>query len=259
MLHALLLLSSLSFAADAPAAKPKIAVVIDDFGLTYPKDQPDEDWYALKYPLTYAVMPVSPRTKESARRTKESGKELIIHFPFDKYLNLKLPKDKVEEADLAKVKDLLGKAFAQIPEPKGLNNHQSYRGTMNRPMMQAFMPLLKGKVAYFLDSRVSEHSVAFDEAKKAGIPAALNRVFLDGTNEAKNRRKGGEALEQAIEKDKALCVKYLRMAASIAKKRGDAIAIGHHYYRGTYRCLAQELPKLQQEGFELVTASALAR
>jgi polysaccharide deacetylase 2 family uncharacterized protein YibQ len=227
--------------------------------LTYPKDQPDADWMALKFPLTYAVMPVSPHTTKSAEQVKASGHELIIHFPFDRYLSLKLPSDRVEPEDLKKVQALLSKAFAQIKDPKGLNNHQSLRGTANRPMMEAFMPLLKGKVSYFLDSRVGPKTVAAAEARKAGLPAATNDIFLDGTHEAKARHKGGDALAAAIAKDKAVCVHYLRMAAAQARKRGGAIAIGHHYYHGTYQCLAEELPKLQAEGFELVFASALVR
>ena len=80
---------------------------------------------------------------------------MIIHYPFDKYQKLELPKDHVSEADLKSVVALLDKAFKQIPGPVGLNNHQSYRGTMNRPMMAEFMKLLKPKGVYFLDSHVS--------------------------------------------------------------------------------------------------------
>lgn len=256
---ALLLSLLLGAGARAQAPAPKLAVVIDDFGLTYKKDVPDEDWYALKFPMAFAVMPVSPRTKEAAKRTKESGHELLIHFPFDKYLSLKLPSDRVDPQDLAKVKELLAKAFAQIPGPKGLNNHQSLRGTANRPMMAAFMPLLKGHVEFFLDSRVGPHTVAYQEARKAGLPAAINDIFLDGGHEPKARRKGGAALAAAIAKDKAVCLHYLGVVAAQARRRGEAVAIGHHYYHGTYECLVEGLPKLQKEGFQLVYVSQLAR
>lgn len=238
--------------------QPRLAVVIDDFGFGYKKDQPEADWFALKLPLTYAVMPASPHTERDARLVPESGHELIIHFPFDRYLRLKLPKDQVDPEDLKKVDDLLAKAFKQIPAAKGLNNHQSLRGTANRPMMQAFMKRLKGKVGYFLDSHVGPKTVAYEEARKAGIPAALNTIFLDGADETRNRRIGGAALEAGIEKDERTCEHYLRVAAGVARKRGAAVAIGHHYYHGTYRCLKDELPKLQREGIRLVFASQLA-
>jgi polysaccharide deacetylase 2 family uncharacterized protein YibQ len=248
-----------TLAAPMTAAAPRVAVVIDDFGLTYPKDQPDADWMALKFPITFAVMPVSPRTTKAAEQAKAAGHELIIHYPFDKYQKLELPKDSVSPADLKSVTALLEKAFKQIPGPAGLNNHQSLRGTMNRPMMAAFMKLLKPKGVYFLDSHVSPKSVAYDEARKAGIPAAVNGIFLDGTHEAKARRKAPDVLAAAIAKDKAVCVHWLRYSAAQARKNGTAVAIGHHYYHGTYECLVDEVPRLQSEGIEFVFASALAR
>lgn len=247
-------------AAPSLAASPRVAVVIDDFGLTYPKDVPDDQWMKLKLPLTFAVMPVSPRTAKAAEETKASGHELIIHYPFDKYQKLELPKDRVSDSDLKSVTSLLDKAFKQIPGPVGLNNHQSLRGTANRPMMAAFMRLLKPHGVYFLDSHVGPKSVAYDEARKAGIPAAVNGIFLDGGHEPKGRRsKDPKVLADAIAKDKAVCIHWLRYSAAQARKSGSAVAIGHHYYHGTYECLVEEMPKLQAEGVEFVFASALAR
>jgi uncharacterized protein len=255
---ALSLLLAAAFAVGEPA-KPKLAVVIDDFGLTYPKDRPDKDWMALPFPVTYAVMPVSPRTVAVAKEVKAAGHELIIHFPFDKYLALDLPKDRVSDGDLIKVEKLLRKAFEQIPDAKGLNNHQSLRGTANKPMMEAFMKLLKPKGVYFLDSRVGPKALAYEEARRAGIPAAANYIFLDGTAEAKARKKDAKTLAAGIAKDKELCRKYLRQAAARAKKSGEAIAIGHHYYHGTYECLVEGVPDIQKEGVEIVFASALTK
>lgn len=254
MIAALVLLATPAFAG------PKIAVVIDDFGLTYPKDVPDDQWMALKFPITFADMPVSPRTAQVDKETKAAGHELIIHYPFDKYQQLELPPDAVSPADLKKVKALLDKAFAQIPDAVGLNNHQSLRGTRNRPMMAAFMPLLKAKGIYFLDSKVGPQSVAYEEARKAGLRTAENGIFLDGGHEPKARHaKDPKVLVDAIAKDKAVCVHWLRYTAAQARKRGSAVAIGHHYYWGTYRCLIDEVPKLQAEGVEFVFASAVVQ
>lgn len=260
MKNSLLAASLFLLAAPAFAAAPRVAVVIDDFGLTYPKDVPDAEWMNLKYPLTYADMPVSPRTTKVAGEIKASGHELIIHYPFDRYQKLKLPSDHVDPADMKSVVGLLDKAFAQVPGAVGLNNHQSLRGTANRPMMAAFMKLLKPHGIYFLDSRVGPFSVAYDEARKAGIPAASNGIFLDGLHEPKARRsKDPKVLAAAIAKDKAVCVHWMEYTAAQARKHGSAVAIGHHYYRGTYECLVQELPKLRAEGVELVFASALTK
>lgn len=223
------------------AAAPRLAIVIDDFGLTYPKNPPDEKWMALDLPMTFAVMPESPRTSRAAKETLAAGKELVIHFPFDPFLSLELPAGRVSPEDLRKVLELLDKSVKQIPGAKGLNNHRSYKATRHRPLMEAFMKLLKPKGLYFLDSLVSPKSVAFEEARRASIPAAVNAIFLD----------------EAKVHDKPFCRKMLRRAAALARKRGEAVAIGHHYFWGTYECLAEEGPKLKKEGFEFVFASAL--
>lgn len=230
--------------SSAGAAKPRIAVVIDDFGLTYKKNEPDEAWFALKWPMTYAVMPESPRTKECAKRVKESGHELIIHYPFDPFQRLDLDKDKATAHDVRSVKALLDKCFAQVPGAVGLNNHRSLKATMNRPLMAAFMKLLKPHGIYFIDSHVSAKTVAYDEARKAGIPTTQNWIFLE---------------EPHHYNDKAFAEAMIRRAAAHARKTGQVVLIGHHYFQGTFEALNEMIPKLQQEGFEFVYASALVK
>ena len=226
------------------AAAPQVAIVIDDFGLNYKKTPPDEEWLAQAGTMTFAVMPESPRTKKIAPLVlAAANKELIIHYPFDPFQSLKLAKDKVDFEDVVKTQKLLDKAMKQIPNAKGLNNHRSYRGTMNAPLMHAFMAQLKPTGLYFIDSKVSEKSVAYAEAKAAGIPAATNFIFLD-TAELHTQ---------------AFCVKMLKQAVAHARKKGSAVAIGHHYFRSTFDCLKEEMPKYEKEGVEFVRGSALAR
>jgi polysaccharide deacetylase 2 family uncharacterized protein YibQ len=234
----------LLFLAVGASAAPQVAVVIDDFGLNYKKTPPDEEWMALPGVMTFAVMPESPRTKKAAALTSATAsKELMIHYPFDPFQTLALAKEAADPEDVAKTGKLLEKAMNQIPNAKGLNNHRSYKATKNRPLMNAFMAQLKPTGMYFLDSKVSEKSAAYAEAKAAGIPAAENFFFLD-TAELHTQ---------------AFCVKMLRQAVARARKSGTAVAIGHHYFRTTFDCLKDEMPKYEKEGVEFVRCSALAR
>ncbi|MHB2026574.1 MAG: divergent polysaccharide deacetylase family protein [Elusimicrobiota bacterium] len=228
----------------APAAKPEIAVVIDDFGLTYKKNVPDRDWMKIKWPITFAVMPESPRTAKAAKETLANGHQLLIHFPFDPFLRLKLPPGRVSKQDMARVRGLLKKSFAQIPGASGLNNHRSLRATMNRPLMAAFMRLIKLSGIFFIDSRVSAKSVAYREAKKAGVRTAQNFIFLE---------------EPHHYNDEAFAKRMIERAARRARKTGRVLLIGHHYFQGTYNALTAEEPKLKAEGFQFVFASKLAR
>lgn len=229
--------------AAVPADKPRIAVVLDDFGLTYKKNVPDEKWMAVRWPVTFAVMPESPRTKQAARETLANGHELIIHFPFDPFLRLDLPRGQASPADLDKVRKLFEKSLADIPGAKGVNNHRSFKATQNRPMMAEFMKLVRERGMFFVDSGVSTKSVALAEARAAGLRAGRGGIFL----------------EDGAKHDKPVCARLLRRAAAMARKNGSVIAIGHHYWQGTYDCLTEQVPKLQQEGFEFVYASDVVR
>lgn len=241
---ALALLLALPASAQAPSVpKPRVAVVIDDFGFDSKRTPPEAQWLSLPFPVSYAVMPASPRTKQAAKAVRDAGRELLIHYPFDPFQSLALPPDAVDPRDLEKVRKLLDEALRDIPGAAGLNNHISPRATANRPLMRAFMGLIKGRVGFFLDSRTSARTVAYEEARAAGIPAAIEYIFLD-------TEKPG---------DREDCVRYLRRAASRARKAGDAVAIGHHYWPGTLACLREEVPRLQEQGVEFVPVSSLAR
>lgn len=238
-----LALAALLAAPAAAAPAPRVAVVIDDFGLNYKSTPPDAEWAALPLPVTWAVMPESRRTKQAAEAGAAAGREIIIHFPFDPFQSLALPKDALDPEDERKSAELLAKSMRQIPQATGLNNHRSYRGTRHRPLMKAFMARLKPTGLFFLDSKVSSKSVAYEEAKAAGIRAAENFVFLD----------------TAELHTKEFCARGLRQAVARARSKGEAVAIGHHYFRGTLDCLREEMPRHAAAGVEFVFVSALAR
>lgn len=228
--------------ASTTAARGKLAVVIDDFGFDYPSTPDDAEWWALPFPFTAAVMPESRYTKRAAEGAKKTGHQVILHLPFDPFLPLTLPKDSLLPADTEKVAALLEKGLKQVPQAVGLNNHRSYKGTMNTPMMAWFMPKLKEKGLFFVDSRVSGKTVAYKEAGKAGVKTAINDFFLE-------EPKTGEDF----------CLKWLKAGASVAKRRGSAIVIGHHYYRTTLSCLQKAGPKLKDQGVDLVPVSELVK
>lgn len=225
------------------AAGPRVAVVLDDFGLTYPKNPPDSEWMKLDEPLSFAVMPESPRTALAARETLAAGKELLIHYPFDPFQKFELAKDTATAADVGKAAKLLEKCLKQIPGAAGLNNHRSVKATRNRPLMREFMKLLKPKGLYFVDSKVSPQTVAGEEAKAAGIATATNYLFLD-TAEVHTQ---------------PFCEKMLAQAVARARKTGAVLVIGHHYFHGTLDCLKAQMPRYAKEGVEFVKASALVR
>ena len=91
-----------------------------------------------------------------------------------------------------------------------------------------------------MDSLTSSRSVAYRTARKMGIPALRRDVFLDHshTSEAMNRQ--------------------FNRLASIALKRGYAVAIGHPLM-STYRMIKEGASKLEAKGIEIVPISRLLK
>ncbi|NNN05324.1 MAG: divergent polysaccharide deacetylase family protein [Elusimicrobia bacterium] len=236
-------LAALLLLAAPACAGPRVAVVIDDFALTYPKNPQDAEWMAFDAPLTFAVMPDYKITTLTAKRAHEAGKEVIMHYPFDPYQRYDLNPTAATPGDVEKASKLLARMLKQVPGAVGLNNHRSDRATKNRPLMRAFMKLYKPTGLYFIDSKVSSKSVAYSEAKAAGIRTAENFIFLD----------------TAQVHTKPFCEKMLGRAIAHARKYGSVLVIGHHYFHGTLDCLKEEMPRYTKEGIEFVKASALVK
>jgi polysaccharide deacetylase 2 family uncharacterized protein YibQ len=93
---------------------------------------------------------------------------------------------------------------------------------------------------FFIDSFTTHESVALQIASETGINARKRDVFLDPD-------RAPETVAREFERMKRL-----------AKKRGSVVAIGHPH-AATLELLERELPKLADEGFELVTISVLVK
>jgi len=91
---------------------------------------------------------------------------------------------------------------------------------------------------FFIDSYTTHESVALQIAEETGVNATRRDVFLD-------HERSTETVLHELERLKDL-----------ARKRGRAVAIGHPFPE-TLEVLERELPKLGEEGFELVTISEL--
>jgi polysaccharide deacetylase 2 family uncharacterized protein YibQ len=191
-----------------------VAVVVDDIGF-----EPSvlASLAALDAPLALAVIPSAPHAAEAARLAREKGWDLLVHLPMDPESGRAEkgslgPKDG-DESLRAGVLD----ALTRLPGALGVNNHQGSKATADARVVRAVLKVVKEKGLFFLDSRTTPASVVGLEASKLGVPYLARDVFLDDAA-AESADPGGApgALETAWEK-----------GVSLAKKRGQAILIGH--------------------------------
>jgi len=209
--------------------KPKVAIIIDDLG--YQRESV-RTLTSLPFPLTLAVIPFTPYADDAIADAERAEQEVILHVPMETLAQSRWESGLNTSMNSEELKQELDTMLERYPQAAGINNHGGSKLTADTERMQWIMESLAGRDMYYLDSRTTHESKAVDAAKQADIAYASRDVFLDNI-------KDEEAIEEQFDK--------LR---HIARKRGTVIAIGHPYPE-TLATLQAQLPKLEQEGFEL--------
>jgi polysaccharide deacetylase 2 family uncharacterized protein YibQ len=133
----------------------------------------------------------------------------------------------------------LGVALDSVPDVAGVNNHMGSLLTRHPGAMQWLMEGLRERGLFFVDSRTTVHTVAESLARENSVPVRRRDVFLDSA----------PGIEQVRSQ--------FRRLVRLARGKGSALGIAHPR-RVTLAVLADELPRLQQQGIDLVSASVLA-
>lgn len=200
--------------AAAPPSPPKnlVAIIIDDMGDSLEVLQEICD---LGQPITISILPHSQYAEETARIAHENGLEVMLHLPGESLNHEEgnnsttgLIKSDMGEED---VRSLVEESLSLVPYIKGVNNHMGSKITQEEPVMRPILDLLKSRDLYFLDSRTTAESIAFDLARKMGLRTAFRNVFLDTT--------------VGVDYSKRKIIDLFKFS----QKTGKAIAIGHPF------------------------------
>ena len=213
----------------------RLAIILDDLG----NDRAAaETIFALRYPLTLSVLPNHPHSVEIAEEAHSRGYEVMLHLPMQSVGN-----EKPEARELrpgmaaADVTALVDELLMAVPEVVGVNNHQGSQSTADAALMRELMPVLREHQLFYVDSRTTAATVAFDTAQRGGVRSGFRSVpFLDDVAE------------------KAAVRRQLQLALRGAKQKGEAIAIGHPH-TATLQALTEILPEANAQGVRLVFAS----
>lgn len=222
--------------AGAAKPTPRLVIVIDDIGNNYEEGLAA---IALPGPVTYAVLPFSAHGEALAKQAYQQGKEVMLHAPMANTQQLRLgPGALTPDLGEAAFKQVLNRSLDAVPHAVGLNNHMGSLLTTQRQPMRWVMDVVKARGLFFLDSRTTPKTIAWKEAKQAGVPMLRRDVFLDH------------------EPTEAFLRQQFLLAVKIARKYGTAIVIGHPY-PVTTQFLTYAIPTLDEAGVQLMSASAL--
>ncbi len=226
-------------AAEAPAETvPRIAIIIDDLGYQLEAGQRS---IKLPGPVACAILPGTPRAKSLAEAAFANGKEVLLHLPLQS-----ISQDSPTEPGgilLDMSRDQFAMMFSanleSVPYAIGVNSHRGSMLTRHPGHMSWLMEEIRRRGnLIFVDSYTTHKSIALQLARESGVPAVKRDVFLDA-----DRRP------ETVERE-------FRRLKKLAKKKGAAVGIGHPYAT-TLALLEREIPKLLDDGIELVSISEL--
>lgn len=223
--------------------KGRIAIIIDDFGNN--GEGTEEMLKSINRPLTCAVMPFMPNTKEEANLAHEMGHEVIIHIPMEPHRgnpNWLGPKGITTLLSTEHIKDIITEAIEEVPFAVGVNNHMGSKATEDKRVIRAIVEVLKDKNMYIVDSKTSPNSVIREIAEELGVIVYERDVFLDNKKDLLNVKKQIKTLELIAEKNKI------------------AIGIGHVGPEGgnvTAKAIKDMITEIESMGLEIVPVSKL--
>ncbi len=216
--------------------RPRLAIIIDDCG-----QWPDTEraFVALPFPVTLSVLPHVRFGSEIARDANAAGKGVMLHLPMQT-VSGRYPGPGTITTSMADaaIRDEVASDLAELPQARGVNNHEGSLATQDARVMGDIADVLARDGRFFIDSRTSSASVGESVARGRGVPSASRNVFLDNVD-----------AEPAIEA-------RLLEAIADARNTGSAIAIGHPR-AATLAAVRNIGPKAEADGIELTLASAL--
>jgi polysaccharide deacetylase 2 family uncharacterized protein YibQ len=222
---------------DNRSSSPKLAIILDDLGSDRAAA---EAIFALPYPLTISVLPNHDHSAEIASEALRRGYQVMLHLPMESVANEKSETRELHPGMLAaEIANTVEQFLETVPGAVGVNNHQGSQATADSQLMSELMPILSGHHLFYVDSRTTAATVAYDTAQSLGVRSAYRNVpFLDDFTEVKAVRK------------------QIELALRGARERGAAIAIGHPH-PATLKAMREVLPQAQVQGVRLVFVSEL--
>jgi polysaccharide deacetylase 2 family uncharacterized protein YibQ len=222
-------------------ARNKVAIIIDDMGNSL---DAIEEVSRLGQAITVAVLPYSRLAQETAAIAHQNNLEVILHLPLESLYNFYdnnhtqgiihsgMDADEIIRA----VEESLG----QVPYIDGVNTHMGSKITSDAELIRIVLVQLKNRGLYFIDSRTTAESVAFDEAQRMEIPSAFRNVFLDSE----------------IEEDfiRSQLIRLFRHA----QQNGSAVGICHPSPE-TLKVLRENLHLVERYGLQTVFASEVVQ
>lgn len=221
-------------------SKPRIAIIIDDLGYQLAAGRRA---LALPGPIAFAVLPETPYGRRLAMLANDAGREVLLHLPLEaaNHEGPAEPGGITLDMTRGTFRTTFAAAMETVPFAVGVSSHRGSLLTRHPGHMAWLMEEIREREdLFFIDSYTTHESIAMQVAREEGVSAVKRDVFLDHERTADSVAREFERLK------------------SKAREYGHAVAIGHPFPE-TLEVLEEQLPLLEEQGFELVTIGELIR
>ena len=139
----------------------------------------------MPYPLTISVLPNHVHSVEIAEEAHRRGYQVMLHLPMESVGQGKPESQELRPGMSGRDVNALVDGFLRaVPEVAGVNNHQGSQSTADVKLMDELMPVLREHRLFYIDSRTTAATVAYDAAQRAGVQSGFRNVpFLDDVAE----------------------------------------------------------------------------
>jgi polysaccharide deacetylase 2 family uncharacterized protein YibQ len=188
------------------------------------------------------VLPFSAYAEETARIAHENGLEVMLHLPGESLNNQEeyagtagMIRSDMKENE---IRALVEESLRMVPHVRGVNNHMGSKITQEEAVMRPVLEVLRERNLFFIDSRTSSQTIAYDLARQMGMRAASRNIFLDST----------VGVDFSSKKMADLFL--------LSQKKGTAIAIAHPFPE-TLRALRENIHLMKEYNVRPVLASQI--
>src|SRR3989304_6074690 len=165
-------------APEPPVYKEKIAIVIDGIGYD---NKILKKFVDLGIPLTFSILPDQKFSTRIAKEARSLNYEVMLHLPMEPRNPERNPGNGTIVTRMSQDETLkqLSEEIESVPYIAGVNNHMGSLLTENQDVMNIILEDLHKRGLFFIDSRTSPRSVAYETARRIGVRSGRRDVFLD--------------------------------------------------------------------------------
>lgn len=224
---------------DPDPARPRIAIVIQEIGLSRATDE--AVLASLPPQVTLALSPYGAAPQDTARRVREAGHEVLLMVPMEPLdwpANDPGPHGLLVDRPAAENLDRLHFVMSRFQGYVGLVNHMGSRFSASADALAPVMRDLAGRGVMILDARATARSVIPRAAAAEGVPVAVNNRYIDNS-----------ATPEDIDR-------MLAELVAIARAGGHAVGMARPY-PVTLARIARWADGLAARGIDLAPVSAV--